>query len=126
MVIYCVNFNKSSDLQFKITFLFSNGVLALSVWLFRNSLVLHKIDTLTSLAIHWFPFVCMYHFRWFTLYEDAKRPVSERIYVTPYIEETWGESFMNFMVAPVCAYLFWLLNYSLVNFKLGARNIEKN
>lgn len=67
LVIYSITLGKHQDEVFKVAFLFANGVLARSVYLFRNSLVLHRVDMLTSLGIHLFPFICMYHFKWFTL-----------------------------------------------------------
>jgi len=72
IILFSINnvFGKEQDKLFKVAFLFGNGVLARSVWLFRNSLVLHRVDVLTSLGIHLFPFICMYHFKWFTLDEE--------------------------------------------------------
>jgi len=79
---------------------------------------------LTSLGIHLFPFICMYHFRWFTLHEDGKLALEERRYVTPVVETTWHDYTVNMVVVPVLAYLFWLLNYALVNFVFSKSTIE--
>lgn len=119
-------FGKDQDKLFKVAFLFGNGVLARSVYLFRNSLVYHKIDVLTSLGIHLFPFICMYHFKWYTIEEEAKLPIDARTYVTPLVEDTWSEWAINMLVIPVCAYFFWLINYSLINFVIAKDNISKN
>ena len=56
-----------NDLLYKVAFLFTNGIVGVSIWLFRNSLVIHKLDYLVSLFIHLGPLICMYTFRWFTL-----------------------------------------------------------
>jgi len=44
VVIYFVTLGKDSDLMFKIAFLYANGIIARSVYLFRNSMVLHRLD----------------------------------------------------------------------------------
>mmetsp|Transcript_32195 Transcript_32195/g.23288 ORF Transcript_32195/g.23288 Transcript_32195/m.23288 type:complete len:164 (+) Transcript_32195:894-1385(+) len=71
-----------SRVMFKISYLFANGPLAYAIVAFRNSLVFHKIDYLTSLGIHVIPLAIMVNFRWVTLYDEAKLPESERFYVT--------------------------------------------
>ena len=45
-------------------FVQANGALAFAIGAFRNSLVYHKIDMLTSLAIHSVPMIISFHLRW--------------------------------------------------------------
>lgn len=40
---------------FILSFMYANGCVALSVGAFRNQMVFHKIDNLTSLALHMIP-----------------------------------------------------------------------
>eukprot|EP00928_Gymnodinium_smaydae_P089272 TRINITY_DN73261_c0_g1_i1.p1 TRINITY_DN73261_c0_g1~~TRINITY_DN73261_c0_g1_i1.p1 ORF type:complete len:423 (-),score=86.22 TRINITY_DN73261_c0_g1_i1:222-1490(-) len=49
---------------FKIGFTFANGVLAWSVIIFRNSLVFHEVDHLTSVFIHLSPAILFWCMRW--------------------------------------------------------------
>lgn len=56
-----------SQILFKVCYLFANGPLAYAIVAFRNSLVFHKIDFLTSLGIHAVPLALMVNFRWVTL-----------------------------------------------------------
>lgn len=69
LVLYLICYESKSDQLIKICFLYCNGILAISIWLFRNSLVLHKIDMLTSLGIHVMPMFMMYHVKWFTIHD---------------------------------------------------------
>lgn len=127
IILYCLNFGKGNDLAFKVSYLFANGVLARSVWVFRNSLVLHRVDILTSLAIHLFPFICMYHFKWFTLEEDQKLPLEQRRFVTPIVEDNWTDYFKNMFIVPIAAYWLWLVNYAAIMFVVARKHIkEKN
>jgi hypothetical protein len=50
-----------------INFMYSTGPLALAIGAFRNSLVFHSVDMLTSLAIHAIPMISAWNFRWVTL-----------------------------------------------------------
>jgi hypothetical protein len=67
LIVILITFAPKNDRLIKICFLFSEGAIAVSIKVFRNSLVFHKIDTLTSLFIHLFPMIVMYHIRWFTI-----------------------------------------------------------
>ncbi len=69
LVILMLTVWPKNDRLIKMCFLFSEGAIAVSIKVFRNSLVFHKIDTLTSLFIHLFPMLVMYHVRWFTIPE---------------------------------------------------------
>lgn len=74
LILILLCFFSKNDRLIKMCFLFSEGAIAVSIKLFRNSLVFHKIDTLTSLFIHLFPMLVMYHIRWFTIPEQAGLP----------------------------------------------------
>lgn len=74
LILILLTFFSKNDKLIKMCFLFSEGAIAVSIKLFRNSLVFHKIDTLTSLFIHLFPMLVMYHIRWFTIPEQAGLP----------------------------------------------------
>jgi hypothetical protein len=63
----------------------------------RCSLVLHRIDKLTSLALHFLPIVITYHLKWFT-----------------YQKETG-------LVNVVLLYFVWVLGYCFINF-ISAKN----
>jgi len=54
VIVYLIAFPKN-DYLFKIIFCYTNGCLAIAVATLRNQMVFHKIDNLTSLAIHMVP-----------------------------------------------------------------------
>eukprot|EP01063_Lacrimia_lanifica_P034931 TRINITY_DN6558_c3_g1_i1.p1 TRINITY_DN6558_c3_g1~~TRINITY_DN6558_c3_g1_i1.p1 ORF type:complete len:400 (+),score=130.18 TRINITY_DN6558_c3_g1_i1:59-1258(+) len=53
-----------SDALFKLNFMFSQGPLAIAVIAWRNSLVFHSLDRVTSCFIHIFPMLVTYTQRW--------------------------------------------------------------
>lgn len=77
LILILLLLTPKNDRLIKTCFLFSEGAIAVSIKLFRNSLVIHKIDTLTSLFIHLFPMLVMYHIRWFTIPEQASLPLNQ-------------------------------------------------
>jgi hypothetical protein len=67
LTLYLIMCDSKNDRLIKVCFFFCEGAVAVSIKLFRNTLVFHKIDTLTSLFIHLLPMLLMYHIRWFTI-----------------------------------------------------------
>jgi len=55
IILIFLNFYPKNDILFKACFLYSNGVLAIAVGAFRNQMVFHNLDNLSSLALHMFP-----------------------------------------------------------------------
>jgi len=56
----------TSSAMFQIVFALSNGPLALGTVMWRNSLVFHDLDKLTSVFIHMFPPLVTFALRWYT------------------------------------------------------------
>ena len=67
MLIFLICFPKSKTL-FYVTLACCNGPLPWSIPMFRNSLVVHDIDKMTSLFIHAFPPKAMFILTWVVPY----------------------------------------------------------
>ncbi len=86
----------------------------------------HKIDMLTSLAIHAIPMTLMFHIRWVTMPGQAHLPVEEQRFGQGWkAEPTWGAYFAEQLAMPAAAYLCWLTFYYLINFVLAADLIRR-
>lgn len=109
----------------KVCYLFSQGSLAFAIYLFRNSLVLHKIDALTSVSIHFLPMITMYQIRWFTIPIQNGLPINEQRFVDLPVEDTWGGYFWSMLLWPILAYLIWSITYSMFNFMVCKERIIK-
>ena len=95
----------------------ANGCLAFSVSAFRNSLVYHKIDYLSSLQIHAGAMLIMTHIRWTVMPEQAHLPVSQQKFFAfdPWVSDP--EEFLSvYIYGPCKLYFLWLAIYSLLTF----------
>ena len=121
-VLLCLlNFFPKNQWMLITCFIFSNGPLAAAIGAFRNSLVYHRIDMLTSLAIHAVPMTLTFHIKWVTLPEQAHLPIDQQ-YFQPHPEiKTWEDWFENFYINPIGIYLVWLVGYGIVNFVITSR-----
>jgi Protein of unknown function (DUF2838) len=67
-VLFCVFVNlyffSDSQIFFKICFMYANGPLTWAIVIWRNSLVFHDYDKITSVYIHFLPCVLYYAWRW--------------------------------------------------------------
>lgn len=55
LLLLFLNVMPENDYLFVATFLFSNGALAVAVAAFRNQIVFHNLDNMSSLALHMYP-----------------------------------------------------------------------
>ncbi|XP_077992890.1 uncharacterized protein LOC144446918 [Glandiceps talaboti] len=90
---------------FCITFGMANGPLLWAVALYRNSLVFHSLDRMTSLFIHLLPSFVTFAIRW---HPD---PTSQYWY-TPFVTEHIQPSFIWLVAAPLGVFMAHGLLYS--------------
>eukprot|EP01062_Namystynia_karyoxenos_P039308 TRINITY_DN2859_c0_g1_i1.p1 TRINITY_DN2859_c0_g1~~TRINITY_DN2859_c0_g1_i1.p1 ORF type:complete len:519 (+),score=118.77 TRINITY_DN2859_c0_g1_i1:114-1670(+) len=88
-----------SEQLFRLVFVFSNGPLGWAIVAWRNSLVFHSFDKVTSVYIHAYPMLLTYVMRW--------RPAPG---------QTWGQdqgwlSAGDLLGFPILAYLCWQTAY---------------
>jgi len=86
-----------------------SGVLLISVIVFRNSLVPHSLDRVTSLCIHISPAVQMWAIRWYC--KDSSR------FILP--ERLWSP------LPSMCLYAFWCIGYYANQFIINRKRIER-
>ena len=115
-VLFCVFVNlyffSESQLFFKVCFIYANGPLPLAIVVWRNSLVFHDYDKITSVYIHFLPCVLYYTGRWYghdsvsslhSANESCKAPGAV---ATSYDKLAYSD----FLVAAL-GYLFWQICY---------------
>lgn len=125
LVIVLLTVSPKSSWLIKMCFLFSEGAIAVSIKIFRNSLVFHKIDTLTSLFIHLFPMLMMYHIRWFTIPAQIDLPLEEQKFTLLIEEDSWFSYLISMVFIPMVFYGIWSVNYSILNFKIAKERIKR-
>merc|ERR1711879_803053 len=142
------HFSNFLSLMFRVGFTYACGTLAWSVVLFRNSLVFHSIDHLTSFFIHFSPMVYFWCLRWgagldmgivektwphmfsdlceFPLNEARSSDCLDWHGVFHWCREcdaTW----LDFIVHPSLFYIcFWAIPYYLIVFVLCKNYLARN
>ena len=81
MLFFLIKESKS-QFWFLTCYVFANGPLGFAMVAFRNSLVYHEIDKLTSLSIHAIPMVIMTHVRWYTIPAQEHLPEEKQRFLT--------------------------------------------
>ncbi|XP_035671751.1 glycerophosphocholine acyltransferase 1-like [Branchiostoma floridae] len=95
--------------MFQVTFAIANGPLVIAVFFFRNSIVFHSIDRMTSVFIHSLPAYVAYGVRWYS-------PETSVNWYTPFPTETefQNPSFIWLLAVPLACYVGHALLYAIV------------
>jgi len=108
-----------NDYMFKACFFFANGCLAVAVGAFRNQMVFHKLDNLSSLLVHLLPQITLWNLRWHTMPYEAKLPEEERRFLT--IDDSFTVT--KFFIFPIFLYAIWMTLYFMVHFVFARERI---
>ena len=107
---------------FIVLFCFANGPLLWATALWRNSLVFHSVDKMTSLFIHISPAITVTTLRWwelisvwFDMYYITfyRYSTSYTTYPSKLSGDNWAISFSAFVVYPILCYAIWQVIYFL-------------
>jgi hypothetical protein len=82
LILYNIWLDPRNEALMRIGFLTSHGCLAVSIMAFRNSLVFHDMDCLTSIGIHAAPMIITHHIRWYLIPQEESWPAEERKFAT--------------------------------------------
>jgi hypothetical protein len=121
LILYFIWLDPFNEELIRIGFLTSNGCLAVSIMAFRNSLVFHDMDCMTSMGIHGAPMIITHHIRWFMLPAEAAKPAAERQFTALSDPGTWEYVRMNF-INPHIFYFAWLGLYFVTNFVINFKH----
>ena len=101
IMIYIFCYPQSVTL-FRICFVNACGPLLWAIPLYRNSVVFHSLDRITSIYLHMFPALVLYSIRW---NDNEKKFINldENIMDTEFLFKMMCESF--------CAYFIWIVFY---------------
>eukprot|EP00049_Salpingoeca_infusionum_P006920 m.112824 g.112824 ORF g.112824 m.112824 type:complete len:449 (+) comp13491_c0_seq3:89-1435(+) len=93
-----------------VCFVMANGPLAWAIVAWRNSLVFHSLDKVTSVYIHILPPLATYCWRWFPGYESTR----QHICTDPQDPSTCSTDMYTAFVYPYAFYLTWQVFYYIV------------
>eukprot|EP01114_Cavostelium_apophysatum_P016348 TRINITY_DN4627_c0_g1_i1.p1 TRINITY_DN4627_c0_g1~~TRINITY_DN4627_c0_g1_i1.p1 ORF type:complete len:427 (-),score=107.93 TRINITY_DN4627_c0_g1_i1:32-1312(-) len=101
---------------FQLVFGLSNGPLAVGAVMWRNSLVFHDLDKLTSVFIHLFPPIVTFCLRWY--------PTTDNRAVC--IDDNCSIGFFNTFIFTMACYVFWQIAYLIQTEIVDKKKIEKD
>lgn len=81
LIIYFLLADPTNDILFRVFFVYANGPFGLAIPAFKNSMIFHKLDNLTSIAIHIIPLVTSWNLRWTTIPYESTLPLHERYFL---------------------------------------------
>ncbi|GMH35966.1 hypothetical protein BSKO_03834 [Bryopsis sp. KO-2023] len=109
----------SSTMLLKICFAFNSGPLAWSIVAFRNSLVYHSLDKVTSLFLHYYPMLVSWTLRW--------HPDADLVPATSGPDSNVEGAFdlvLQLVVIPFGVYMLWAVLYYLKIFVISSKRIQ--
>lgn len=126
MLLFLFVFPKS-DTLFWAVFALANGPVAWAIYAWRNSLVFHSLDKLTSVIIHISPPLTLYAIRWFVATPPTPTPLTP--FLTSYAQFAYkpheqGVPFGRAIAGATAVYAVWqVLYYYFILYK-NARNVH--
>jgi len=98
---------KKSATVFRCIFAFANGPVLLAIPLWRNSLVFHSVDKVSSIFVHAMPCLMTWCGRWYGFGDDVNRLSVRELGA----DVSVLTGCLDLMVYPMFAYLFWQALY---------------
>jgi hypothetical protein len=98
---------KKSATVFRCIFAFANGPVLLAIPLWRNSLVFHSVDKVSSIFVHAMPCLMTWCGRWYGFGNDVNRLSVRELGA----DVSVLTGCLDLMVYPMFAYLFWQALY---------------
>eukprot|EP00347_Sterkiella_histriomuscorum_P015562 403356560 len=129
LIIYFILVDPKNDILFRVFFVYANGPFGLAIPAFKNSMIFHKLDNLTSIAIHIIPLITSWNLRWTTIEHESQFPEEERYFIS--INESnevySSQFFYKMFFIPFALYLLWAILYFIKVFVISSKKItEKN
>jgi len=111
-------FAPGNNLWFKANYIFAMGPLCCAIIVWRNSLVFHSLDKVTSFFLHALPPMTMHLIRWDFIPELSRALKSSG--------DPLAFSLLDFFLFPLIAYLVWQTCYLLLTEKLLAHKFRED
>ncbi|KAL3764863.1 hypothetical protein ACHAW5_008479 [Stephanodiscus triporus] len=119
MVLHVYKYPSNAQLE-KALFSISNGPLLLAIVMWRNSIVFHSFDKMTSMFIHLLPSLVTFCRRWAHHLSDKTFPLNEKI------EGSILAIVKDFWCVPFCYYVLWQTIYLVKTEVVSKKKLEYN
>jgi len=126
LIIYHLIFDPKNIKLLLCNFIWASGPLSAAIGAFRNSMIFHKIDNLTSVVIHAIPMVSAYNMRWVTMEEQKDLPIDSQFFAPlPPASPNVFDFADTYIYMPVILYLLWAFAYYLKIFVVSSGRIRE-
>lgn len=119
MVMHIYKYPENTQLG-KALFSISNGPLLLAIIMWRNSIVFHSFDKMTSMFIHLLPSLVTFCRRWADHLANKTFPMHDKI------EESITTIIKDFWWTPFCYYVLWQIMYLVKTEVVSKKKLEYN
>ena len=119
MLIYMYKYPDNIELG-KVMFAISNGPLCIAIVMWRNSLVFHSMDKMTSMFIHILPPLVMFSRRWGDHLAKKEFPLYEEM------DGTIASIIKDFWLIPFCYYIVWQSIYLIKTEVVSKKKLDYN
>ncbi|EFC42969.1 predicted protein [Naegleria gruberi] len=128
ILIFYLGFYTNSPHLFLLNFVNSSGPLAIAIVMWRNSLVFHSIEKVTSVFIHIFPAIVTFALRWLMFNDNTQTPkiitpIGESYSIC--VNEDCYVSLVDIYVPHICLFIFWQLSYTIKTHFLDREYLQK-
>eukprot|EP00283_Hemiselmis_rufescens_P014593 CAMPEP_0173450114 /NCGR_PEP_ID=MMETSP1357-20121228/44074_1 /TAXON_ID=77926 /ORGANISM="Hemiselmis rufescens, Strain PCC563" /LENGTH=552 /DNA_ID=CAMNT_0014416765 /DNA_START=162 /DNA_END=1820 /DNA_ORIENTATION=+ len=113
LLLFTLHFYPNSTVLFKATFALASGPVPVAIIAWRNSLVFHSLDKVTSVVIHLLPCGIVFCMRWF-----PERTTHNELKPSQYA------GLFDLFVRPFCVYVYWQTAYFLKTQVVDRRRMQ--
>lgn len=122
VVVFLHLFPKNEYLFTAVT-CYANGGMIIAIGAFKNRMVFHSFDNMSSFALHIWPAIVLWNLRWHTMPYEKMLPEEERSFLQ--VEPDAPITLMKHFVFPLSILLMWMIAYYLINFVISAKVIKE-
>mmetsp|Transcript_52250 Transcript_52250/g.127634 ORF Transcript_52250/g.127634 Transcript_52250/m.127634 type:complete len:518 (-) Transcript_52250:321-1874(-) len=115
LLLFTLHLYPNSQVLFKLSFALSTGPVPVAIIAWRNSLVFHSLDKVTSVVIHLLPCGIVYCMRWF-----PEELLGGDLQPDPHT------TFYEMMVRPFIVYFYWQIAYILKTQVVDRKRMSSN
>lgn len=117
ILLFYLHFYPNSVVLFQLVFALSTGPITVAILAWRNSLVFHNLDKMTTVVVHVMPPLMAFNLRWFP--EETTNGQLKA-------EEIESVSWFRALVLPLIVYLYWQVCYFLKTEVVDAKRLGCN
>lgn len=109
----------------RLNFVLTTGPLNSAIWVWKNSMVFHSLDKMTSLFIHLIPALLAFCQRWYAT-DDISSEESTSLTFAMCEKDECVLSTTEWITYPMMAYIFWQVIYLAITEVLLVKYIERD